>query len=124
AAYLYWSGYKGSEQADLDVMLNGTPISAQRTFTNIDPVASDTHFGAFADVINIVKTTGNGTYLFSGFDAIDTDCFYVLNTMNYSGWAIVVVYEDPTLSGRMVNIYDGLDQIKIGHDKIISINLA
>src|SRR5690606_27282069 len=91
-------------------MLNGTPVSAQRTFTNTGSVLDGLYFGAFADVTNIVKTTGNGTYLFSDFDAVITDCYYITNGyyLNYSGWAIVVVYEDPTLSGRMVNIYDGL----------------
>src|SRR5690606_3423880 len=104
AAYLYWSGYKGSEQADLDVMLNGTPVSAQRTFANIEPISGGSHFGAFADVTHIVKTTGNGTYLFSDFDAVNTDCNLFTNGgigLNYAGWAIVVVYEELTLSNRM-----------------------
>lgn len=113
AAYLYWSGSGSPEQADLDVALNGTSITSQRVLTNIGPLVGESHFSAFADVTNLVKTTGNGTYLFSDFDALIPDCTFANNliSLNYAGWAIFIIYEDPTLSGRMVNIYDGLEFI-------------
>lgn len=53
AAYLYWSSTElvVQDSIDLDVTLNGTPIIAQRTFTNnVGFVLS-----AFADVTNLVK---------------------------------------------------------------------
>lgn len=123
AAYLYWSGLGSPEQADLDVALNGTPITAQRVLTNIEPIVGESHYSAFADVTNLVKTTGNGTYLFSDFNALIPDCTFANNfiPLNYSGWAIVIIYEDPTLSGRMVNIYDGLEFIS--PSRPVSINL-
>ncbi len=103
AAYLYWSSNGSLSQADLDIELNGVPVSAQRTFFDIG------NFGAFADVTNLVQTTGNGNYLFSDFG----------NSINcggtgYAGWAIIIVYEDSTLSGQMVNIYDGFQYLSPG----------
>lgn len=119
AAYLYWSSVASPELRDLDVALNGTPISAQRILTD------GGRFAGFADVTNLIKNTGNGTYLFSDFDAMIPNC-YIPNipfTGNYAGWAIVIVYEDPTLTGRMVNIYDGLEYLSAGIIDPISINL-
>lgn len=119
AAYLYWSSIGGPQDRDLDIALNGTPISAQRILTD------GGRFAGFADVTNLVKNTGNGTYLFSDFDALVPNCHIpnVPFTGNYAGWAIVIVYEDNSLSGRMVNIYDGLEYLNSGITNPISINL-
>ena len=41
AAYLYWSGSGGLDQADLNVKLNGMPITAEKTFTVTGPQSLD-----------------------------------------------------------------------------------
>src|SRR5690554_4402402 len=110
-AYLYWSGATGGNDIDLDIELNGVPITAQRTFEVYNYIQ-----GAFADVTDLVKATGNGNYLFSDFGT-SINC----STTGYGGWAIIVVYEELTLSGRMVNIYDGFEDFS---DTSISITLS
>src|SRR5690606_37281869 len=103
AAYLYWSSNGSLNQADLNVELNGSPISAQRTFFDL------ANFGAFADVTNLIQATGNGNYLFSDFGN-NINC----GGTGYAGWAIIIVYKDSTLSGQMVNIYDGFQYLSPG----------
>ena len=62
AARLYWSGSGGDLlfPADNNVTLNGTDVSAERTFT--ENSVGLTFFGAYADVTDIVAANGNGTY--------------------------------------------------------------
>ncbi|HLU51645.1 MAG TPA: hypothetical protein VKZ42_05725, partial [Flavobacteriaceae bacterium] len=109
AAFLYWSGSASPTQLDLDVQLNGTPITAQRTFIGLGPTGTESWSGAFADVTDLIKITGNGNYIFSDFDINSTLAPFCPSSYNYGGWAIVIVYEDTTMSNRMVNIYDGLE---------------
>src|SRR5690606_19287317 len=108
-AFLYWSGSASPAQLDLDVQLNGTPITAQRTFIGLGPTGTESWSGAFADVTDLIKITGNGNYIFSDFDINSTLAPFCPSSYNYGGWAIVIVYEDTTMSNRMVNIYDGLE---------------
>lgn len=116
AAYLYWSGtYLQNNSIDLDVTLNGTSISAQRTFYRPIGVNLNYTLSAFADVTNLVQTTGNGIYTFSDF-GVSMNC----STSGYAGWAIIIVYEEALLSGRTVNIYDGFEDFS---EKAITINL-
>lgn len=108
AAYLYWSGSATPTELDINIQLNNIPITAQRIFTGNNPNFNRTWTGAFADVTNLVQTTGNGIYTFSDFDINSTISFYCPGSLNYGGWAIIVIYEDPLITNRMVNIYDGL----------------
>lgn len=132
-AYLYWSG---SGTGDFDVKLNGQDITAERTFatsyTRNDIITSggipiDTvfnvqrnFFGGFADVTELVQSTGNGTYTLSDLDiseAISSDGdsvdeygnIYCRVAVNYAGWGIVVVYRNDNLLMNQLNIYDGFE---------------
>lgn len=106
AAFLYWSGSGTLAEADLNVQLNGTPITAQRTFTTIGPTGLE-FFGAFADVTNFVKATGNVNYTLSHLDLTNVIPPYCPTGSNYAGWSIVVVYEDVSLPNRVVSVYEG-----------------
>lgn len=121
-AYLYWSGSGSLQQADLNVELNGMPITAERTFTVSQTGGGLPFFGAFADVTDIVNTTGNGAYLFSDFDINSNLAPYCPTGINYGGWSIIIVYEDITLPNRVVSIYDGF-QIVDPNNQIISFTL-
>ncbi len=104
AAHLYWASI-GS--GDFDVKINGTDISAQRTFSHI--FNGQPYFGAEADVTDIVTATGNGTYTFS-----DLDVSAILNDYcgtNFGGWAIYVIYEDPGLLLNQISLFDGLESV-------------
>uniref|UniRef100_UPI0026F34865 PKD domain-containing protein n=1 Tax=Mesonia mobilis TaxID=369791 RepID=UPI0026F34865 len=105
AAYLYWAG---SGAGDFEVELNGEQIVSERNF-NVTIITNGSYpiFGAFADVTDIVSSTGNGEYTFSDIDLEAGFTSHCGNGLNFGGWSIVVVYEDLTLNNNQVGIYDG-----------------
>lgn len=124
AAYLYWSGSGSLAQADLNVKLNGIDVMAQRTWTNTMGTGSALpFFGAFADVTQQVIATGSGTYLFSDMDLTNIVAPYCATGLNYGGWAIAIVYSDPSLSNNKVIVYDGFDRVD-GNNQNIYITLS
>lgn len=107
AAYLYWAG---SGTGDFNIQLNGTPITAQRTFSDaLD--AERVFFSAFADVTSLIQTQGNGVYVFSELDISSIIAPYCPSGTNFAGWAITVIYEDNTLALNQLNVYDGLQSV-------------
>ncbi|TRW22985.1 T9SS type B sorting domain-containing protein [Flavobacterium zepuense] len=115
-AYMYWAG---SGTGDFNVTLNGNAIAAERTF-NVQASNTDgntrPYFSAFADVTSILQTTGNGTYTLADLDLTDLinddvpneENLYCQIATNFGGWAIIVVYEKPSLPLNQLNLYDGL----------------
>lgn len=107
AAYLYWAG---SGTGDFEVLLNDTPIIAQRTFTDqIDDAR--VFFAAFADVTEILQSQGNGDYTLSELDITQDIEPYCPTGTNFGGWAITVIYEDDSLPLNVVNVFDGLESV-------------
>ena len=110
AAYLYWAG---AGPGDFEVALNGTPITASRTFADqIDDVRI--FFAAFAEITELVQQTGSGTYTLSDLDVTDfinSDPVICNSGVNFAGWAITVIFEDPTLPDNQVNVFDGLESV-------------
>ncbi|WP_420572495.1 gliding motility-associated C-terminal domain-containing protein [Kordia sp.] len=107
AAYLYWAG---SDDGDFDIELNGIPVTAQRTFS--DALNNDrTFFAAFADVTSIIQAEGNGVYTISEFDLTSVITPYCPTGTNFGGWAITVIYENPSLPLNQLNVYDGLESV-------------
>ncbi len=104
SAHLYW-GSIGT--GDFDVELNGTAISAQRIFSHT--FNGLPYFGAYADVTNLVATTGNGVYTFSGLDVAALLPNYC--GTNFGGWAIYVIYGDPSLRLNQISLFDGLESV-------------
>ena len=126
SAYLYWAG---SGTGDFNVKLNGIDITSQRNFSAIQAMNGNPFFSAFADVTSILQTTGNGLYTFSDLDV--TPFFnpftYCNNGTNFAGWAIVIVYSNPTLPLNQLNIYDGLEALAttvVGIQDQLIINLG
>lgn len=118
AAYLYWAG---SGDGDFDVLFNGTPITAQRTFTyELNPLLH--YFAAFADVTTQLQNQGNGTYTLSELDLTAVIEDYCGNATNFGGWAVTVIYEDPTLNLNQVNVFDGMEGVS-QNNTILSITL-
>ncbi len=119
SAYLYWAG---SGTGVFEVKLNGQEISAERTFFVNPPIATNTFFSAFADVTNLVQNTGNGLYTLSDLDLSPflSPTQYCFNGTNFGGWAMVIVYKNPSLPLNQINIYDGLQSVP----EILSINLT
>jgi len=110
SAYLYWAG---SGPGDLNVKLNGQDITAERTFALTLASTGLPFFSAFANVTNQVQTTGNGSYTLSDLDVspyLNVND-YCINGTNFAGWALVVVYKNPSLPLNQLNIYDGLQNV-------------
>jgi len=106
AAYLYWAG---CGTGDFDVLLNNTPITAERTIsclrTGLD------YFSAFADVTALVQATGTGNYTLSDLDVTDFIVQSFTNRTNFAGWAMVVVFQNDNLTLNQLNLYDGLQGV-------------
>ena len=119
SAYLYWAG---SGTGVFEVKLNGQEIIAERTFFVNPPIATNTFFSAFADVTTLVQNTGNGIYTLSDLDLSPflSPTQYCFNGTNFGGWAMVIVYKNPSLPLNQINIYDGLQSVP----EILSINLT
>ena len=105
-AHMYWSA---AGPADDTVSLNGSSVTASRTFT------LNNSFGLFnshyADVTSIVAANGNGTFTFS--DYLGTiPCG---NTTNYGGWMIYIIYGEPTLPQNQISLFDGFDYVGAGN---------
>lgn len=114
AAYLYWSGSGTLAQGDFNVKLNNIDIEAERTFTTTFGTSTTTYaFGAFANVTEMVQSTGNGNYTFSDLDLnqVVNLPMYCSVGLNYAGWAILIVYKDTTLPNNIVTIYDGFESV-------------
>ena len=109
-AYLYWAG---SGNGDFDVNLNGTALTASRTFGLTQATSGLPFFSAFVEVTNLVQTTGNGLYTLADLDVSNvlTPSAYCNNGTNFAGWALVIVYSDSSLPLNQLNVYDGLDYV-------------
>ncbi|NND88102.1 MAG: hypothetical protein HKM28_02520 [Flavobacteriaceae bacterium] len=119
AAYLYWAG--SASQPDLEVVLNGTPVTAERDFNVLFNSNGEEfpYFAAYADVTAIVSANGNATYTLSELDLssfIQTYCD--ANSTNFGGWAITVIYEDPLLNLNQVSIFDGLEFVGASNNNL------
>lgn len=110
AAYLYWAG---SGPGDFEISFNQVPLSAERTF-NLLYTQGDTEysfFSAFADVTDEMRSIGNGYYAVSELDLTTVIPDYCASGLNFGGWAVTVIYEDPSLPLNQVNVFDGLESV-------------
>jgi gliding motility-associated-like protein len=109
-AYLYWAG---SGDGDFQVNLNGNPLTAERTFSHSRFFSPNTftYFSAFKDITSYVQATGNGTYTLSDLDISAFEPLHYTRKTNFAGWAILIVYENPSLTLNQLNIYDGLQGV-------------
>lgn len=108
-AYLYWAG---CGTGDFDIKLNGTNVTASRTFSNVlNQGFIFNFFSAFADVTSLVQAQGNGNYTVSDLDVSSFIDFHFQNKTNFAGWAIIVVYKNNSLPLNQLNVYDGLQVV-------------
>jgi uncharacterized repeat protein (TIGR01451 family) len=100
AAYLYWSG---SGAIDNTVIFNGQSITSQTDYTEV--FGGRTYFSSKADVTNIVSTA-SATYRVSGLQ-FDGSTAYCATEGAYAGWALAIIFEHPSESLRVINVFDG-----------------
>ncbi|WP_051605369.1 T9SS type B sorting domain-containing protein [Sediminibacter sp. Hel_I_10] len=108
SAYLYWSGI-GEGTDNPFINLNGIPLVADEILAvDTQQTGSALYFGSFKNITNQVSIFGNSIYYFSDLDLNSIIGNYCSTGQYYSGWSILVVYEDNTLPIQQLNIYDGL----------------
>ncbi len=104
-AYLYW-GASGNT-VDTSVTLNGTTVTASRTFQRtFNNGTAFNFFGAFADVTSLVA--GNGTYTFGNLN-VSNGAPWCGSQAVVGGWSLIVIYQGAAERLRAINLYDGLD---------------
>jgi uncharacterized repeat protein (TIGR01451 family) len=111
-AYLYWAGSGGDPAggvpADYNVTFNGTPVTADRTFT-ANGGSSRYFFGGVKDVTS--QVTGNGIYTFADLTVQTADVPgggpYCSVAVVLSAFSLVVVYDDPAETLHVVNLWEG-----------------
>ncbi|QMU65647.1 MAG: T9SS type B sorting domain-containing protein [Flavobacteriaceae bacterium] len=108
AAYLYWAG---SGSGDFQVKLNDSIIDATKIFRDTLETWNLEFFSAFADVTEQIKAERNTTYTLSELDLTSVIANYCFNSTNFGGWAIVIIYEEDSLSLNQINVYDGLQHV-------------
>jgi uncharacterized repeat protein (TIGR01451 family) len=108
AAYLYWAG--SGDTADNVVTFDGVSVTADRTFAASNALGSNVYefFGGFEDVTAQVAAKGNGLYTFTDL-TINNGSPWCSGQAVLGGWILYVVYEDLSLSGKTLVLYDGFD---------------
>lgn len=107
-AYLVWSGIGNGAGTTLN--LNGNTIIPDLiNVANIHPPTwvPYLYFSAVKDITSYVQSFGNGLYQVNNFNLNPLIPLYCSNMNYYSGWNIVVVYTNPTLPNKQLNIYEG-----------------
>jgi gliding motility-associated-like protein len=111
-AYLVWTGIGNGTTTTIN--LNGNAIipdfvNIAYPFPSIPP--SFPFFSAVKDITNYVQSFGNGLYQISNFNLSSILLNYYSNAVQFAGWNIIIVYSNPTLPNKQLNIYDGLQYV-------------
>ncbi len=111
-AYLVWTGIGNGTTTTIN--LNGNAIipdfvNIAYPFPSIPP--SFPFFSAVKDITNYVQSFGNGLYQISNFNLSSILLNYYSNAIQFAGWNIIIVYSNPTLPNKQLNIYDGLQYV-------------
>lgn len=106
SAQLYWAG--SSSSADTAVEFDGAGVTAPaaRQYKSATIGAGLDYFSGAADVTAQVAAKRNGTYTFSGL-SIDNGSPYCAAGGVVGGFALLVVYTDPSEQSRLLNLYEG-----------------
>src|SRR6185437_15198289 len=118
-ARLYWGGR--IRNADFDLTADSNQIIKIRKGTasaysnvmaqgidKITIVSGYSQYQAYADITDLVKNSGAGTYEV-GNAPLSTGA--IDNGGNNGGWCIVVVYENDSISYNSIRIFDGFQQV-------------
>lgn len=105
SAHLYWAG---SGSADATVAINSKSVTApsSRIYTSATIGGGFNYFSAAADVTDIVKLKGGGTYTFSGL-RVSNGSPWCERSAVLGGYALVVIYSQKNETYRTLNLYEG-----------------
>ncbi len=132
-ARLYWGGRIRNSDFDLTAYPNQTIKIRKDTlgpYSNVTALVIDkitivsgySQYQAYADITDLVKNNGAGTYEV-GNAALNTGA--IDNGGNNGGWCIVVVYENESVNYNSIRIYDGFEQVyNNGNPQATSVTLT
>jgi len=121
-ARLYWSGRINASA------INNTPdtlrkikirkgvtgnyvnLTASEVLSVTNPENTSVVYQSYTDITNYIQANGEGTYTIADVPLSEIDAF----GGQYGGWAITVVYENPSLPYYSVRIFDGFATIYNG----------
>ncbi|EHO07788.1 hypothetical protein HMPREF9714_02386 [Myroides odoratimimus CCUG 12901] len=120
-AGLYWVGTVPHNAAG-SFVINGKTLyrnkiklkhernSSYTTFTAdaLFPEHTSIYYGGYADVTSYVKSNGTGNYYVA-----DIASELAVNQQKVSGWAMVIVYRNTTMTWKEITVYDGLAAINL-----------
>ena len=107
AAYLIWSGI--SDGIGINLNLNGTNFTPDFiNYANITPSGIPVpYFSAVKEVTNFIQSSGNGIYQVSNFNLNPYQTNYYNTGIYFAGWNLIVIYSNPTITNKQLNIYNG-----------------
>ncbi|WAA12677.1 DUF11 domain-containing protein [Fervidibacillus halotolerans] len=129
-AELIWGGNFLTRDQDISLLLD-TPVtltdptststviapdpvtSNQPTFTFGNPPITRGFYMRSNEVTSIVQAAGPGTYTVSGVPGLVDPLVASSANTNHAGWTLAVVYENPSLPTRSMNLFVGADGIVI-----------
>lgn len=132
-AELIWGGNYLARNQDISAVLN-TPVQFSTplaTFSiNPDPITADNfsyvnlgntigYYIRSADVTQLVKEAGAGTYSTEGVPGLVEPLIFNTFDTNHAGWTLAVIYYNPTLPIRNMNLFVGAEGIVINVDQPI-----
>ncbi len=125
-ARLYWGGRAKASEFNMTDLANqkikirkGTSgayieypaAQIDRSFLEVGTSTEYSRYQAFADITDLIKAEGAGTYT-AGNGAFSTGTGGDFG--NYGAWSIVVVYENTALSYNSVRVIDGFQEVYSG----------
>jgi gliding motility-associated-like protein len=122
SAFLYLNGCSDGTLAN-NALLNSSPISPDITFVCDfnPPISPFPYFSIYKDVTAMVQMQGNGTYSVTNFDLNSLIATYCSNRIFFSGWTLIIIYEENILPTVQLNLYHGLRYV--GYQNINSIDI-
>lgn len=104
SAQLYWAG--SGNTADNSVTFQSKTVNATRKYSSTTVGNGMNYFGGAADVTEIVKAKGSGSYTFSGL-TVSTGSPWCASQAVLGGFSLLVVYSHPNETERVLNLYEG-----------------
>ena len=86
-------------------------------------------YACYADVTNIVRgfPSNQGTYTLANVSSAEgqTDTFDPRNGTGYSaGWSLIIVYEDPSMTGKSITTFDGFSSISFANNPTVDVPVS